>query len=89
MRTILTAEQIVKIAQEDDINDFNVLRKRVYHLFLLQDDSCLWPVNNRFNVTKRAERRIRRAEREGLIFDDLLSYALTHENIQSEIVNSL
>jgi len=76
--TYLTAEAIVKVSRDRaDVNKF----------FLAQDDSKLWPINGRFNVTKRAINRIRRLEREGLVLDDLLGYALTLENIMNEIVN--
>jgi hypothetical protein len=44
-------------------------------------------VSGRFNVTKRAINRIRRLEREGLVLDDLLAYALTIEQITGDIVN--
>ena len=79
MKEILTAEQIVKLsANSKEVND----------LFLQQDDSHLWPIRGKFNATKRALNRIRKAEKEGLIFDDLLSYALTLEAEISEIVNN-
>ena len=74
----LTAEAIVKMSRD---------RADVNRLFMAQDDSHLWPVSGRFNVTKRAINRIRRLEREGLVLDDLLAYALTIEQISSEIVN--
>ena len=75
----LTAEAIVKISKN---------RKDVDKLFIAQDDSNLWPVCGKFNVTKRAINRVKRLEHEGLELDDLLSYALTLENIMSEIVNN-
>ena len=74
----LTAEAIVKMSRD---------RRDVNRLFMAQDDSNLWPVSGRFNVTRRAINRIRRLEREGLVLDDLLAYALTIEQISSEIVN--
>ena len=74
----LTAEAIVKMSRD---------RADVNRLFLAQDDSNLWPVSGRFNVTKRAINRIRRLEREGLVLDDLLAYALTIENAIGDIVN--
>lgn len=85
----LTAQKIVKIVEDDMPNETNImkLRKSVDNMFYQQDDSNLWPINGRFNVTKRAINRIKRAEREGLVLDDLLAYALTLENIMSEIVN--
>lgn len=79
MKDILTAEKIVKLSAN---------RKEVNILYKQQDNSNLWPIHGKFNVTKRAINRIRKAEREGLIFDDLLSYALTLEAEMSEIVNN-
>lgn len=76
---ILTAEQIVKLS---------TTRAEVNRLFKKQDDSHLWPVLGKFNVTKRAIFRVRRAERDGLVLDDLLSYALALEAETSEIVNN-
>jgi predicted transcriptional regulator len=75
----LTAEKIAEMSEtKADIN----------RLFLAQDDSNLWPISGKFNVTKRAINRIKKLEAQGLIFDDLLSYALTIENMTSEIVNN-
>ena len=75
---ILTAEQIASMSKsKTDVNRH----------FLKQDDSDLWPISGRFNVTKRAINRIKRLQAQGLIFDSLLSYALTIEQITSEIVN--
>lgn len=74
----LTAEAIVKMSRD---------RRDVNRLFMAQDDSNLWPVSGRFNVTRRAINRIRRLEREGLVLDDLLAYALTIENAIGDIVN--
>lgn len=74
----LTAEKIVSMSRD---------RADVNRMFLAQDDSKLWPVSGRFNVTKRAINRVRRLEREGLVLDDLLAYALTIEQITSDIVN--
>ena len=75
----LTAEKIVSMSRD---------RRDVNKLFMAQDDSHLWPVCGRFNVTRRAINRIRRLEREGMILDDLLAYALTIEQVSSEIVNN-
>ncbi len=74
----LTGEEIAAMSRD---------RADVNRLFLAQDDSNLWPVSGRFNVTRRAINRVRRLEREGLVLDDLLAYALTIEQISSEIVN--
>ena len=86
---ILTAEQIAKLVTDDfpDETNFRKLQLKVDKLFLRQDDSNLWPILGKFNVTKRAISRLRKAEREGLEFDSLLSYALTLEHQTSSIVN--
>jgi predicted DNA-binding protein YlxM (UPF0122 family) len=76
---ILTAEQIVKLSEN---------KRQVNEMYYKQDDSNLWPISGKFNVTKRAIGKIKRAERQGLVFDDLLSYALTLEAEISEIVNN-
>jgi predicted transcriptional regulator len=74
----LTAEKIAAMSEtKSDVN----------RLFLTQDDSDLWPISGKFNVTKRAINRIKRLQAQGLIFDSLLSYALAIEQITSEIVN--
>ena len=74
----LTGEEIAAMSRD---------RADVNRLFLAQDDSKLWPICGRFNVTRRAINRIRRLEREGLVLDDLLAYALTIEQITGDIVN--
>jgi len=74
----LTGEEIAAMSRD---------RRDVNRLFLAQDDSKLWPICGKFNATKRAINRIRRLEREGLVLDDLLAYALTIEQITSDIVN--
>ena len=74
----LTAEKIVSMSRD---------RADVNRMFLAQDDSKLWPICGKFNATKRAISRIRRLEREGLVLDDLLAYALTIEQITGDIVN--
>ena len=83
--SILTAEQIARAA-EDYSGREN--RARINAAYRKQDDSHLWPVCGRFNVTERAIRRIRRLERDGAVIGDGLEYAYTLESIMSEIVNS-
>ena len=74
----LTGEEIAAMSRD---------RADVNRLFLAQDDSELWPICGKFNATKRAINRIRRLEREGLVLDDLLAYALTIKQITGDIVN--
>ena len=52
------------------------------------DDSHLWPICGRFNVTERAIRRLRRERRKGLEVNAGLEYYLCLENVISEIVNA-
>lgn len=61
---------------------------RINKRFLANDESHLWPINGRFNATKRAIRRIQRLEKEGLIIEDPLSYEQILNDTISEIVNN-
>lgn len=53
-----------------------------------KDDSHLWPIRGRFNVTERAIRRVRRLQKEGLVIEGPLDYQAVVEGIISEIVNN-
>jgi hypothetical protein len=64
-------------------------RRRINKVYREHDESHLWPVNGRFNATERAIRAVRRAEREGLVIEGDLDYAMTIEQYLSKIVNSL
>ncbi|MCP4648605.1 MAG: hypothetical protein GY853_00810 [PVC group bacterium] len=63
------------------------VRRQITKLFHKQDDSYLWPVCSRFNVTRRAICRIRKVERVCGPFSPL-EYALLLEDESSRIVNS-
>lgn len=55
----------------------NDLSKRsINRMFLEQDDSNLWPINGKFNATKRAIRRARWFENETGELLEGLEYAL-------------
>ena len=67
---------------DKQINELS--RRQINAIFRGRDDSNLWPICGRFNVTERAIRRVRRlygCELSGL------EYYLTLENTISEIVN--
>ena len=53
-----------------------------------KDESHLWPIKGRFNVTERAIRRVRKYVREGLEIDEKYSYTAILEAEMSEIVNN-
>lgn len=59
---------------------------RVRALFRKQDESHLFPVRGRFNVTERAIRQLDRAMRDGLILD-ITEYAYALDDRISAIVN--
>ena len=51
-----------------------------------QDESHLWPIRNKFNVTERAIRKTRELQRHnGAIYG--LEYCYALENFMSQIVN--
>ena len=64
-------------------------RRRINKVYRDHDESHLWPVNGRFNLTERAIRMVRRAEQKGMLLDDGLEYAMAIEMYMSKIVNSL
>lgn len=82
--TYLTAEQIAERAEK-----YNGTRNRaeINRLFRRQDESHLYPVNNRFNATERAIRRLQRDQRDGLCINDGLEYALALEMTIGSVVN--
>ena len=56
--------------------------------FLKQDESHKWPINNKFNVTKRAIGRVQKIRKHGCGPDDGLEYCLAIDAEISEIVNN-
>ena len=68
-----------------NIEDFN--EKEVRALFREKDESHLWPISGRFNVTERAIRQLRKAQRDGLVIDSPIEYALALDEQISQIVN--
>jgi hypothetical protein len=83
---MLTPYQIADLAEN---YDGKTSRMIINNEFRKQDESHLWPVNNQFNVTERAIRRLRRLESQGLCIDDGLEYALSLDAEISRIVNSI
>lgn len=80
-----TAEQI---ANETDEKDGLANIRAINKIYRSQDESDLWPVKGRFNVTERAIRRVQRfARSNGAIYG--LEYCLAIENEMSDIVNSI
>lgn len=81
-----TVEEIAREAEGCTDPKFN--RRKINHLFLMQDESHLWPIMGRFNVTKRAVNRAREFISES--GQDLtgLEYASLLDSIMVEIVNN-
>ena len=78
----LTAEQIAD--KTDDKNGLANIRA-INALYRAQDESSLWPVNGRFNVTERAIRSVRLL---GMALYGL-EYCYCLESEISQIVNSI
>lgn len=72
--------------QPKNVNGMSV--RQINAWFRKHDDSRLWPVRGRFNVTERAIRRLRRQRREGMCVYTGLEYYLSLEREISEIVNA-
>ena len=69
-----------------DVNEMSI--RKINALFRKNDESHLWPICGRFNVTERAIRRIRRLRQQGLCVYPGLEYYLTLEREISDIVNA-
>jgi hypothetical protein len=83
---IKTAEQIAAMAESKYPDNTEKQRKHIRNLFRYMDDSELWPINGRFNVTERAIKHANKVERESDIMSPL-EYALFIEMETSNIVN--
>jgi len=84
--TILTSEQIA--LKCDDIQNPRSNRTAINRLYREQDESDLWPIKGRFNVTERAIRRARAFIRDSGIEMSGLEYAYFLDSAMSEIVNN-
>jgi len=81
---IKTAEQI---ANETDSKNGLANIRAINKAYRAQDDSRLWPINNRFNATERAIRQARKLQREsGAVYG--LEYCYMLDSLISSIVNS-
>ena len=84
MKEILTAEKIAELT--DDLNGIENI-KAINKLYRQQDESNLWPVSGKFNLTERCFRKAREFQRaSGAVYG--LEYCYLIENIMSEIVNN-
>lgn len=81
---ILTAEQIARLTEDKDgLANIRAINK----LYRTQDESHLWPIRGRFNVTERAIRKAREFQRHSESVYGL-EYCYLLETIMSEIVNN-
>ena len=80
----LTAEKIAELTNDcDGIANIREINK----LYRQQDESDLFPIRGRFNVTERAIRNARAFQRSsGAVYG--LEYCYLLEHIMSEIVNN-
>ena len=62
--------------------------RKVNREFREKDESHLWPISGRFNVTERCIRRIQHLRQEGLEVDDRESYRSLLDDMISQVVNS-
>ena len=81
---ILTAEKIAELTNNLD-GTANI--RAINKLYREQDESDLWPIRGKINVTDRAIRKARKiAQANGPYYG--LEYCYTLELIMSEIVNN-
>ncbi len=85
METIETMLTKNNIAYIDNLN-IKSLRK-INKLMRLRDESHLYPINNRYNVTDRSINHYRRYLNNAIGCTTNLEYALTIENLISQYVN--
>jgi hypothetical protein len=85
MKQYLTAEQISSLTEnKDGLANIRAINK----LYRAQDESRLYPVNGRFNVTERAIRKAREFQRQtDAVYG--LEYCYLLEGIMSRIVNEV
>lgn len=82
----LTAEQIA--TKTEHIDDTEKNRAAIRKLYHAQDESHLWPIRGKFNVTTRAAKRVSYYLIRGAGYDLAgLEYCLTLEDEMSRIVN--
>ena len=76
----------IREMSDSEINDLTI--RQINSLMLKEDYSKLFPICGRFNVTKRAIRKLRTLRQKGLEVNPGLEYYLSLNDIISEIVNS-
>ena len=80
-------KELHKIFKEDWVAD-KTMTAKINKVFRKYDESNLWTVCGKFNVTERAIRRLRKWRRDGLDVNTGLEYALCLESEISRIVNN-
>jgi len=85
MKYTPTPESIAEEAEHIECNRAN--RREINRVFRIYDESHLWPMCNRFNVTDRAIKRAQKFIRESGHDMAGLEYALFLESEISTIVN--
>lgn len=76
----------IREMSDSEINDLTI--RQINALMLKEDDSKLFPICGRFNLTKRAIRKLRTLRQKGMEVNPGLEYYLSLNDIISEIVNS-
>jgi len=71
--------------EPSNVSEMSIRQINAY--FRKNDESHLWPIRGRFNVTERAIRKLRKLRHDGLCVNEGLEYYLTLENMIGEIVN--
>ena len=81
----LSATEIAAACQD---LDGRTNRQAINKMFMEQDDSHLWPINNKFNVTKRAIKMAQRWQKESGVELVGLEYAMFIDAEITRIVNN-
>lgn len=71
--------------EPNNVNEMSIRQINAY--FREHDESHLFPICGKFDVTERAIRKLRKLRHDGLCVSEGLEYYLTLENMISEIVN--
>ena len=79
-------KKTIREMSDSEINELSI--RQINSLMLKEDDSKLFPICGRFNVTKRAIRKLRTLRQKGLEVNPGLEYYLSLNDIVSQIVNS-
>ena len=76
----------IREMSDSEINELSI--RQINSLMLKEDDSKLFPICGRFNLTKRAIRKLRTLRQKGMEVNPGLEYYLSLNDIISQIVNS-